>query len=356
MQNQSVPSPTSNRQPFENERELLSDLFTPNPQVFWLDLLISATVGWGSFGLACWAQPLSGLMFASAVVAVFSLYRSLVFIHELSHLKAKDLPGFITGWNLLVGVPLLFPSFIYVGMHADHHRLATYGTKEDPEYLPFAGLPLAIAGFLVQSVILPLLMVVRFVVLSPVGLIFPTFHRMLETYASSLTMNLEYRRRISDAERGPMKKLELAILLVWFWPLLAIALGKMPWHIPVLWYAIVAMISLINVVRTLGAHRYQAVEENRSRTDQLLDSVDTPGNVWTELWGPVGLRYHALHHYFPTIPYHNLATAHQRLLDSLPETAAYRQTLSPSLWHSLRSLWIGSPNPVAQDPISPESL
>jgi len=30
-------------------------------------------------------------------------------------------------------------------------------------------------------------------------------------------------------------------------------------------------------------------------------------------WAPVGLRYHALHHYFPGIPYHNLGFAYQRL-------------------------------------------
>ena len=31
------------------------------------------------------------------------------------------------------------------------------------------------------------------------------------------------------------------------------------------------------------------------------------------LWAPVGLRYHALHHLMPSMPYHSLGEAHRRL-------------------------------------------
>jgi fatty acid desaturase len=70
-----------------------------------------------------------------------------------------------------------------------------------------------------------------------------------------------------------------------------------------------------------------------------VDSIDTPGAVWTELWAPVGLRYHALHHYFPGIPYHNLGLAYRRLITSLPEAAGYREITSPGLPWSLRRLY-----------------
>ena len=30
---------------------------------------------------------------------------------------------------------MLVPSFVYVGVHTDHHRRAVYGTPRDPEYL-----------------------------------------------------------------------------------------------------------------------------------------------------------------------------------------------------------------------------
>ncbi len=52
---------------------------------------------------------------------------------------------------------------------------------------------------------------------------------------------------------------------------------------------------------------------------QLLDSCDYPYRPWfTELWGPVGTRYHATHHLFPSIPYHNLGKAHRALMNGLP--------------------------------------
>jgi fatty acid desaturase len=49
----------------------------------------------------------------------------------------------------------------------------------------------------------------------------------------------------------------------------------------------------------------------------------------------VGLRYHALHHLMPRLPYHNLGTAHRRLVEALPADHAYRRVeqreLGPAL-------------------------
>jgi hypothetical protein len=56
-------------------------------------------------------------------------------------------------------------------------------------------------------------------------------------------------------------------------------------------------------------------------------------------WAPVGLRYHALHDYFPGIPYHNLGLAYQRLITSLPEAAGYQEITSPGLPWLLRRLY-----------------
>jgi len=72
---------------------------------------------------------------------------------------------------------------------------------------------------------------------------------------------------------------------------------------------------------------------------QVLDSVTVPGAWWTELWAPVGLRYHALHHYLPDLPYHRLGAAHRRLMRELPEDAPYRGAVSRSLPHVLSELW-----------------
>ena len=59
---------------------------------------------------------------ASAVVAVFALYRALLFIHELTHIHRNALPGFRFAWNLFVGIPMLTPSFMYEGVHTTHHK------------------------------------------------------------------------------------------------------------------------------------------------------------------------------------------------------------------------------------------
>jgi fatty acid desaturase len=54
---------------------------------------------------------------------------------------------------------------------------------------------------------------------------------------------------------------------------------------------------------------------------------------------PVGLRFHALHHLFPSLPYHNLAAAHARLMAALPADSPYRRTVSSGLWTTIRQLW-----------------
>ena len=78
-------------------------------------------------------------------------------------------------------------------------------------------------------------------------------------------------------------------------------------------YLIAVTLVVINNVRTLGAHRWMGDGSELSFEEQLLDSVNYPHRAWTtELWGPMGTRYHALHHLFPSLPYHNLGIAHRR--------------------------------------------
>src|SRR5690606_41820841 len=55
-----------------------------------------------------------------------------------------------------------------------------------------------------------------------------------------------------------------------------------------------------------------------SLTAQYLDSVNVPPpGLMAEIWAPVGLRYHALHHLMPSMPYHSLPEAHRRLRKAL---------------------------------------
>ncbi len=100
--------------------ELTRDLVNPDPRIYWPDMLISAALGYVAMAGAILLEPL-WLAVASGIVAVLALYRAGLFIHELTHIRPQALPGFRLGWNALVGVPLLVPSFMYEGLHSLHH-------------------------------------------------------------------------------------------------------------------------------------------------------------------------------------------------------------------------------------------
>jgi fatty acid desaturase len=319
---------------------MVADLHVPRPIIFWSDLLTSAVFGWCAFGVAVVAAPGSLRMWAALTISGLALYRGVCFTHELAHLRRRALPGFETTWNVLFGVPLLLPSFTYLGVHQSHHSLSTYGTKDDPEYLPLArSRPLMIAFGIQSSVLLPLLMVVRFLLLSPIALAWPRLHRWLEVHASSFAMNPEYRRQVSPETARKMREWEIGMLAFWAGAGVLIYGGALPVRTLGVWLVTMVGVSLLNTIRVLGAHEYESDGTPRTREGQLGDSIDTPGRLWTEAWAPVGLRYHALHHYFPGIPYHNLGIAYRRLVATLPRDAAYLDSTSPSLARSIRSLY-----------------
>jgi fatty acid desaturase len=97
---------------------------------------------------------------------------------------------------------------------------------------------------------------------------------------------------------------------------------------------------LLNYNRNLVAHRYENTGGPMSHAEQLADSITIIGRpLVTELFFPLGLRYHALHHLFPGLPYHNLGVAHRRLMAHLPADAPYRRTIFSSYWQALANLW-----------------
>ena len=321
---------------------LVADLHTPRPVIFWADLVASAAIGWSAFAMAV-VSPflLSATALLALAVAGLALYRGVSFTHELAHLRRSALPGFETAWNVLFGVPLLLPSFTYLGVHQSHHSLSTYGTKDDPEYLPFANSRKLMIGFGIQSsLLLPILMVIRFLELSPIALVWPPFHRWLEVHASSFAMNPEYRRDVPRETAGKMRRWEIAMLAFWAGVFALIARGALPARALAVWVIVMLIASTLNTVRVLGAHEYETDGRARSREGQLGDSIDTPGGPWTEAWAPVGLRYHALHHYFPGIPYHNLGAAYRRIVAANPRNAPYMESTSASLKQSLQALYM----------------
>jgi fatty acid desaturase len=321
-------------------RPLVSDLHQVNAPLYWCDLLFSITLGWLSFCVAVIRPPFSWGMLAGVALAALSLYRALCFLHEITHQARRALPRFETIWNFLVGYPLLMPSFVYVGVHGDHHKVSTYGTSADPEYLPFARSSGITTAFALESVLIPAVLLIRFLVLAPAGFAMPRVEHWLIVHASSLTMNIHYRRTVTATLRKQVRLHSMGILLVWVPVMALIAAGILPLRVLAVWFGVSATASFVNTMRTLGAHAYESSGKPLDRSGQLLDSIDTPGRFWTELWAPVGLRYHALHHYFPGIPYHNLSRAYQRLVSAPAITNAYLKMSSPSLPHSLCSLFL----------------
>jgi fatty acid desaturase len=317
---------------------LVRDLHKADRRIFWADLFVTCAVGWSSFVSAVLLKPFSPAMLGAVAVAVCALYRALCFMHEITHQSSRALPRFEAAWNWLVGFPLLMPSFVYVGVHQSHHRISVYGTAQDPEYMPFAHSRRMTTVFALESFFIPLVLALRFLVLTPVGLLWPRFQRMLIVYGSSLTMNLQYRREFSPELLKKVRRDSLIIWAIWVVALGCAFAGVMPWRVFLVWLAVDSLISFVNTLRTLGAHAYENEGAQMDRAGQLLDSIDTPGAFYTELWAPVGLRYHALHHYFPGIPYHNLAEAYRRIMSHVTVSAEYGKMSSPSLQYSLREL------------------
>jgi fatty acid desaturase len=320
-------------------RELVRDLHRARAGVFWTDLAATSAVGWCAFVGAVALRPFSPLMIVCALVAPFALYRSLCFLHEITHQNQRTLPGFETAWNVLAGYPLLMPSFVYLGVHQSHHKLSTYGTSQDPEYLPFARNCCMTVVFALEGFFIPVVLAMRFLALTPIGFVWPSFQRWLVERLSALTMNVQYRREATPELVRKVRLHSAAMFL--FWALLAglAVYGTLPWRFFAIWFVVVGLASFVNTLRTLGAHAYESSGEPLDRVGQLIDSIDTPGAWWTELWAPVGLRYHALHHYFPGIPYHNLPEAYRRLSDTLSIGRHYCRMSSSSLQQSLRTLY-----------------
>jgi fatty acid desaturase len=152
---------------------LTRELNVPKSAIYWADMLGSALLGYAALIGAMLLRP-TWLAVASAIVAVLALYRAGSFIHELTHIKKGAVKGFRFTWNLIVGVPLMVPSFMYEGVHNQHHAKRYYGTVDDPEYLPLALMhPWTLPLFLVAAALAPVGMLIRFAILAPMSMLFP---------------------------------------------------------------------------------------------------------------------------------------------------------------------------------------
>jgi fatty acid desaturase len=193
--------------------------------------------------------------------------------------------------------------------------------------------------FLLLPIVYPLFAAVRFLVLTPLGVLSQRLDRVVWAHASSLyVMNESYCREYDAAALAPSRWVQEIACGAWAW-LVAIGLttGLLSWATIGKTYLVFLFWITVNQVRTLVAHRYaNQGDAPLTHLDQLLDTNTFPRGRWLpELWAPVGLRYHALHHLLPVLPYHSMADAHARLMKQLPPGSPYHRTVRAGLWPAL---------------------
>ena len=327
-------------------RTIVGQSFRPRPVIYWTDLLVSWTIAMVAFHAVQAAALGWPARVACFIVSSLLIYRCSLFIHELMHLPEDTMPLFRRAWNLLCGAPFLIPSFVYL-THVDHHRRKHYGTDHDGEYLPLSSRsPWHIVGYLAQSLVIPVLAVIRFGVLTPMTWFNTPLRDWVHRHASSMIIDPSYLRPLPT--KKALRQIRWQEFCVWGYIMIfGVLIYRGAFHNGVVnpWVLLQAYLTgvfivTVNAVRTIGAHRWlNKPEHEMTFVEQMLDSVNYDRGWLPAIWAPLGLRYHALHHIFPSMPYHALGAAHRRLMDGLPQDSPYRQTVSHSLWAELVSLW-----------------
>lgn len=336
-------------------RSIVGEHFKPNPLIFWTDFLLSMGIGLLCFWLvqkpellvtdAAWHWPIRiGAYVASSML----FYRAVLFIHELMHIRDGEFTAFRFVWNMLCGIPFMVPTFVYY-THVDHHRRKLYGTEADGEYLPLASQSIwHLLFYFSQVLVIPFLGVIRFGILTPLTWINKPLRDLIHRRASSMVMNPAYIRPLPTPRVLKIIRLQEVLCFLWIIFIgvrMTTSFGllfnePLPVTFLLQFYLTAVLIITVNAVRTVGAHRWTNDGTEMTFIEQMVDSVNYPGKPLTGgVWAPVGLRFHALHHIFPTMPYHALATAHTRLAEKLPDDSPYHLCTAKSLTDELCSLW-----------------
>lgn len=321
-----------------------TDFFRVSPARYWADFLLSlfaaycAAAAYLTLPFGSWLQLLAFPM------AAFWLYRLGSLIHEVCHLGQHEMTVFKGAWNLLAGVMTLTPSPFFTRHHRDHHSQRFYGTPEDPEYVANcleSGNAASLLGYTVYVLVFPLLVFLRFL-LVPLTFIDPRVREWTLKRASSLTFNRLYERKLTPADRRAIFVAEIPCFLRASMIPLLVVFGFNHWtRIPMLYLLAVATV-LLNQLRQLADHHFEGDGSRVDLADHIMDSCNfTRNDPLTLLFFPFSIRYHALHHLFPSLPYHNLKKAHAHLVDTLPADSPYLQLDRPGWWSVARTTLFG---------------
>jgi fatty acid desaturase len=328
-------------------QDIVGDLRTPRPSIYFVDLLLSAGLGWVLWFVAV-ADSAGVWGWLAGLLSCFLLFRGLAFIHELVH--QRDLVTFRYLWHALIGIPLLVPLLLYQPTHQGHHSPGSYGTKTDGEYDDLRGRFFSMsARLLLLSFALPFGLAIRFGVLVPLSIFIPYVRKEVLPKKS---VHMSFRFPFEPPKVMPIWEKEFLITEYLCMPmawLLAYGLyaGHARWVVG--WYGVLVVIAMLNMVRALvTTHLYVENDTGRNAGDQLADSLNIAGGgLLTLLMCPTGLRYHALHHVAAYLPYHALGEAHRRLIEKLPTNSAYHYASVSNILVGWRRVIAATAKPTA---------
>ncbi len=315
------------------------DFYAIEPAKYWKDLVLCTICAYLAASLYLSMPFNSVVKYAAFPFAAFWLYRASSMVHEVSHLNRSQLKSFKIGWNLLLGVPTLFPSTFFSTHHRDHHSGRYYGTPQDPEYIVNVFTPGSIAGtifFIAYLSVYPIFVLLRFM-LTPISYIHPKLREFTLKRLSSFTLNWKYERNVGRIDMKPFLVIEtLCCLRAWLIPV-GMLVGLSDWTRLPLMYLLAITVLFCNQMRFLADHHFESGGEKMSMAEHVIDSCNySKRDFFTWLFFPFTIRFHALHHLFPTIPYHNLEAAHQHLTKNLPTDSKYHELDRPGWWYTVR--------------------
>src|SRR5690606_5308496 len=183
--------------------------------------------------------------------------------------------------------------------------------------------PWSLPLFVLVALLAPIGFLIRFGILAPLSLFVPPLRKLVWERFSALQINPAFRRRPpEDQHRRAFFWQEVGAGL---WAMLLIgSIFLLGWKPLLVALAVFSAVAVLNQLRTLVAHLWENEGDAMTVTGQYLDSVNVPPpSPLASLWAPVGLRYHALHHLVPSMPYHSLGEAHKRIAAHLGGESTY---------------------------------
>jgi fatty acid desaturase len=321
------------------------NFFAVNPYRYWMDFAVSLLLAYTASSVFLIAPLGSIVQYISFPIAVFWLYRLGSLVHEVCHLGQHEMPWFKVTWNLLVGVMTFTPSPFFTRHHRDHHSQRMYGTPEDPEYVANvleSGNWRSGIRYVFHVLAFPIMVYLRFL-LAPLSFVHPRIREFVLERGSSLTLNLHYRRKLNEYDRRSILVMESLCFIRAAMIPLAIYLGYAPLsRIPLLYLLGLATL-ILNQMRQLADHHFTGDGTRSDVNSHIRDSCNFTGNDFlTGLFFPFSIRYHALHHLFPSLPYHNLQNAHGYLVRVLPFDSPYRELDERSWWSVAKATIFGA--------------